>query len=493
MVVNDVHSKLNPTRPALVRRVDTPEDLQAGIAEARHRGLTVSVAGGRHAMGGQQFGRGHLLLDSTGMHRVLHLDRARGLVTVQAGIQWPELVAELHRLQAGEPGEPWTIAQKQTGADRFSVGGSVSANAHGRGLTMAPIVDDVEALELIGPEGATLACSRTRHPDLFACVVGGYGLFGALATVTLRLVRRHVLERVVEVRSVTGLTDAFAGRIADGFTYGDFQFAIDPASADFLQTGVFSCYRPVPGASVPAGQRALDAADWTALLALAHTDKSRAFTAYAEHYLATSGQRYRSDDHQFATYLDDYHAELDRVLQPATPGTEMITELSVPCGALEAFLGALAATLRRRDADLIYGTVRLIEPDDVTVLPWARGRWACVVLNLHVPHTPRGRAEAAETFRTLIDVALRFGGTYYLTYHRYARADQVLAAHPRFTGFLRRKRAWDPDERFGSDWYRHHRRLLAVEVPDSRRRPPPHRGATPPVRPSRREGAGFRR
>lgn len=461
MIVNDVHSLLNPTRPAGVRVVDSLETLRDGLAEARAGRLPVTVAGGRHAMGGQQFAHDGLLLDTTAMDRVLHLDRDRGLVEVEAGIQWPALVAEL---QACQPWDGWTIGQKQTGADRFSVGGSVSANCHGRGLRMAPIVGDVESLRLLRPDGTLVRCSRTENPELFGLAVGGYGLFGALYAVTLRLVARHVLERVVEVRPVDGLMDAFAERITAGFTYGDFQFAIDPTSPDFLRTGVFSCYRPVSGHAVPAGQRVLGAEDWISLLTLAHTDKSRAFEAYAAHYLATSGQLYWSDDHQFATYLDDYHTALDRVLTPSHPGTEMITELTVPRALFEPFLAALAGELRVRRADLIYGTVRLIERDDETFLPWARGDQACVVLNLHVPHTPGGVAEVATTFCGLIDVALRFGGTYYLTYHRYAAAEQVLAAYPRFLDFLREKRLRDPDECFASDWYRHHRQLLAQEL-----------------------------
>ena len=44
--------------------------------------------------------------------------------------------------------------------------------------------------------------------------------------------------------------------------------------------------------------------------------------------------------------------------------------------------------LRRRSANMIYGTVRLIEKDDETFLAWARDRYACVIFNLHIEHTP---------------------------------------------------------------------------------------------------------
>ena len=44
---------------------------------------------------------------------------------------------------------------------------------------------------------------------------------------------------------------------------------------------------------------------------------------------------------------------------------------------------------------------------------------------------------------------------------RAATRDQVLRAYPQFPEFLARKRAYDPGEVFQSDWYRHHRELLA--------------------------------
>lgn len=78
-----------------------------------------------------------------------------------------------------------------------------------------------------------------------------------------------------------------------------------------------------------------------------------------------------------------------------------------------------------------------------------------------VIHTPEGIEKAKNDFRRLIDEALRLGGSYYLTYHRWARKDQVLAAYPQFSDFLRLKRKYDPNERFTSDWYRHYKEMFS--------------------------------
>jgi FAD/FMN-containing dehydrogenase len=308
-----------------------------------------------------------------------------------------------------------------------------------------------------------VTCDRTTDGELFRLVIGGYGLFGVVTSVRLRLAPRRKLRRVVEVRASETLPDAFAERIADGFDYGDFQFCTDPASDDFLRTGVFSCYRPVPDATpVPSSQRELRPDDWAELLYLAHTDKHRAFERYRDHYVATDGQVYWSDEHQLGVYLDDYHRTLDRRLGSPARATEMITEIYVPRPLLPDLLAEMRTDFRRHAVDLIYGSVRLIERDDETFLAWAREPWACVVLNLHVVHTTAGLAHAAAAFRRLIDMAARRGGTYSLTYHRWATRAQVEACHPRLPECLRRKRAYDPDERFQSEWYRHYRAMFVA-------------------------------
>ena len=52
-------------------------------------------------------------------------------------------------------------------------------------------------------------------------------------------------------------------------------------------------------------------------------------------------------------------------------------------------------------------------------------------------------------------MAAKRHGTYYLTYHRFARREQVLACYPNFAEFLKLKKEYDPSGRFQSDWYRH--------------------------------------
>jgi FAD/FMN-containing dehydrogenase len=463
ILVNDVHSQLNSTR---VYRIASPtgvDSVRALLSSARKEKRPVCIAGGRHAMGGQQFCADALMLDIRKMNRVLAFDPVAGRLEVESGIQWPDILSFLQNAQRGID-KPWAFAQKQTGADRLTIGGSLSANIHGRGLALPPFINDVESFKLIDARGNLVNCSREENADLFRLAIGGYGLFGFIYSATLRLVPRRKLERVAEVREIAGLAEAFAERIRDGFTYGDFQYAIDEKSDDFLKRGVFCTYRPVEDERpMPALQRELSEGEWTELLFLAHTQKSEAFKRYASHYVATNGQLYWSDEQQMSTYPEEYHRSIDRMTDAASKATEAICEIYCERPALERFMGEVRDYARREGVSIIYGTVRLIEEDKESFLAWAKKPWACVIFNLHIEHTTGGMIRGGDALRRLIDIGLRHGGSYYPTYHRYALRRQVDACYPRMPEFLKLKRKYDRDELFQSEWYRHYKRMYFPE------------------------------
>jgi FAD/FMN-containing dehydrogenase len=462
--VNDIHSQLNLTRVYRIMKPDSVDAIQAAVRGARDEGRAISVAGGMHAMGGQQFGTDSVLLDMRAMSRVLNFDSTNGEVQVEAGIQWPELINFLLEAQKGRQ-KQWSIIQKQTGADRLTLGGALAANVHGRGLHFKPIIGDVESFVLIDANGNAQTCSRRENFELFRLAVGGYGLFGVIASVKLRLATRKKLERVVEVLDIEDLIPVFQQRIADGSLYGDFQYMTDAESDGFLRKGVVSRYRPVAYNTLMAeGQKELSVDDWKNLYYLGHVDKKKAFEVYSSYYLSTSGQTYWSDTHQLSTYVDNYHEELDKRLGAKEKGTEMITEIYALRKNLPHFLDDVRKDCRENKVNVIFGVFRLIEKDDESFLAWAKEPYACVIFNLHVVHSPQGLEKAAEDFRRLIDRGIQHGGSYYLTYHRWATRKQVETCYPQLPEFLRLKKKYDPEERFQSDWYRHYKAMFADKL-----------------------------
>lgn len=469
-ILDDVHSRLNATMVAQVCRPRTLSELQATVRRAAVEGRRISVAGGRHAMGGQQFAADSIHIDMTAMDRVLKTDPLLGLLQVEAGAMWPHIVQATHAMDASGKTR-WGIRQKQTGVDEVTLGGSIAANAHGRGLGMQPLGNDIEDLTLIDARGDVVFCSRSDNPELFSLVIGGYGLFGIVYAATLRLSPRFLARRIVDVLDLDDAVNAVFRRADEGCLYGDFQFAIDAQDDHFLRRGVLACYKPAEAASGVRDDAAADLAPdtWLKLLELAHHDKKAAFAQYARHYLDTHGKRYWSDTMQLSTYIPSYADFLasSQTAGGASKETLVIGEHYVPRHRLLAFMQRAREVLRAFGTEVIYGTIRSIHRDTTSYLPWAKGDFACIVFNLRTPHDTAGLARTADTFRALIDASTELGGSFFLTYHRYASAAQVRRCYPQFGAWLAKKLEHDPQELFVSTWYTHYRDAFAQAFPEA--------------------------
>ena len=435
VVVNDVHAQLSETTVREIARPTSTQELAALLHEP------ASVCGGRYTSGGQPFLTGERLIDLQQFGRPIRVDRERGLVVAQAGTRWPTLVEYLN-----DAAPEWAIRQKQSGADQVSLAGTISVNAHGRCLAAPPIVADIEALELVDPDGTMTPCDRTTNADRFFKVIGGYGLFGMIATVTLQLVPRVKLRRVVrhvDASNVVALLDEAAAR---GAAYGDFHLDIDDSADTFLTRGLMLTYEPADD-DEPITRPPADLTQFQQLATFAHVDKPRAWAGYRQSLLDAGPQVDFNDAWQSAEYVPGYHAATDAAVGASVRGSEVLSEFYVPRESLAAFLEQTAGELRAANANMIYGNVRLIEPDTETALPWATKRMACIVMNLHCDHNDAGIAIVRDAFRRVLDRAIALGGTYYLAYHSFARKDQVLACFPQLPELLR-----EADGPCGSDW-----------------------------------------
>jgi FAD/FMN-containing dehydrogenase len=456
--LNDVQSQLNESDVLAVRQPTSLGDATNIVREASQAKTPMSIAGARHSMGGQQFASGALCIDTTSLGKVIALNTDTQTVEVEAGITWSNLVAWL---QANQDDNGLTIIQKQTGADELTLGGALSSNVHGRGLHYRPIVQDVESFTLCDASGTVKTCSRDENADLFRLAIGGYGLFGLIQRVTLRLQPRQKLMRSVMLTNTSQAIGTLEQRSNEGHVYGDFQYVTDETSPDFLQEGVLSTYKPVERSTpIADGQLGFSTEDWMNLYYMAHMNKPAARQLYSEHYLQTDGQIYWSDDHQFSPYLSNAGQMLHEKLGNRDYSSLMISELYVPRTDFVSFMTSVREKIIDLGANVIYGTVRLIKGEQETFLRWATEDYACVIFNLQVLHTQVGIESAQEQFQMLIDQALAHQGSYYLTYHRWARREQILSAYPQMPDFLAQKMEHDPNELFTSDWYRHYKNLI---------------------------------
>src|SRR3989475_8882062 len=187
--VNDVHSQLNRTRVRELLLPRSRDELAEIVRSASQKGLPISVSGCRHSMGGQQFATDSICIDTRSLNRVISFDQEHGLIEAEAGIQWPELIRTYLEAQRHNS-RRWGIAQKQTGADTFTLGGSLSSNVHGRGLAMKTLISNIESFTLINAHGQLIRCLRDEKPKLFRVASAGSGPLVFIDSVTLLDVAR---------------------------------------------------------------------------------------------------------------------------------------------------------------------------------------------------------------------------------------------------------------------------------------------------------------
>jgi len=135
------------------------------------------------------------------MNRELALDPARRVIRLQAGASWRDIqdVVDPHGLSV-------SIMQSYS---NFTVGGSVSANCHGRYVGRGPLVNSARAVQLVRADGEVL--ELTPDSPLFC---GGYGGLGVVTEVELDLAPNTRLRRRVEQVDLERYPEHFRGEIA---------------------------------------------------------------------------------------------------------------------------------------------------------------------------------------------------------------------------------------------------------------------------------------
>jgi len=172
--------------PARIERPRDRGDLIESVKRAGDQGLTVRAVGSGHSFTDAAC-TGGVMFEMGGLDRVLDVQRDAGLVKVEAGIGMRAL-SELiwgHGMALENVGD----------IDKQTISGAVATGTHGTGSRFRNISSQIEAMELVLPDGTLLEVSATSEPDLLPAVRIGLGALGVVATITLRTVPAFTIRR----------------------------------------------------------------------------------------------------------------------------------------------------------------------------------------------------------------------------------------------------------------------------------------------------------
>ena len=442
----DDASRMNLTEVSEVWPVPLkPREAEAQLARlferARHDGLQISIAGARHSMGGHTLIPGGIMIDMTPFNKMA-LDEKQNLLHVQSGAKWSEIIPWLN--QRGK-----SIAIMQSN-NSFTVGGSISVNCHGWQYGHPPIASSVDSFRMMLADGTILNCNRSKNRELFSLALGGYGLFGVILDVDLRVVNneRYRLEQsIIPVEEALSTFDQMTADSDVAMTFARMNINSD----QFLKEVIINVlYRdPAPDESMPdLAEPGLAAIRRHIFRGSSNSDYGKKLRWKAETKLQPRVQQsYYSRNQLLNEGVEVFENR-------SADYTDILHEYFVPKSGLVQFTEALRELIPRHKQDLLNVTIRQVDVDEDTFLRYADQRLFAFVMLFYQPRTEEGDRKMEAMSVELIEAALQAKGRYYLPYRLHATPQQFHKAYPQAKEFFALKRTYDPQELFQNQFYR---------------------------------------
>ncbi|MGA9575684.1 MAG: FAD-linked oxidase C-terminal domain-containing protein [Lysobacterales bacterium] len=227
--------------PRVVVLPETLEQVQAVMKLCQQTGTPIVPRGaGTSLSGGAMPHKDGVVLSLARLNRILHIDADNRTATVEAGVrnlQISEAVQGLGLYYAPDPSSQIAC----------TIGGNVAENAGGvHCLKYGLTVHNILRIKMVGLDGELITIGGTALDspgyDLLALLMGSEGMLGIVVEVTVRLLPRPQIARVLMAAfdDIEAAGNAVAGVIAAGIIPGGFEMmdkAAIQAAEDFVKAG----------------------------------------------------------------------------------------------------------------------------------------------------------------------------------------------------------------------------------------------------------------
>ena len=437
-------SNLNETKIKAVVRV--PDGIDAAtlqisqlIKEAKARGLKISIAGAQHSMGGHTIYPDGIQLDMKGFH-YMEFDSIKNLLLVGSGALWSEIIPYLDKR-----GKSIAVMQSN---NSFSVGGSISVNCHGWQPNSPPISSTIESFRIINADGEILNCSKSENTELFSLAIGGYGLFGVILDVKLRVVSNRMYKINQHIINSSNYIHKFQQFVTSDTNVGMAYGRININPEDFMNEAIISTYL----IDTTIFHQPLQSGNYTTIKRTVF--RGSANSAYGKNLRWKSEEKVtRLLNGKFISRNQLINEGVEVFQNTDTNYTDILHEYFIPKDSVFKFIESLKKIIPSYNVDLLNITIRNVKKDTLTFLRYAKEEVFGFVMLFNQPRNSSGETEMRLLTQKLIDSVIALNGTYYLPYRLHATKEQMYKAYPQAKQFFILKKKYDPDEIFQNRFY----------------------------------------
>jgi FAD/FMN-containing dehydrogenase len=451
--LNDA-SGLNRTQVYGVVQVKTVDEIRDGLRFAAEQGLKVSLAGVRHSMGGQAFFHNALVLDIRQFNQ-MSLDEEQKILTVQSGAIWHDIQIFLH---------PKFAVKAMQSTDIFTVGGSISVNAHGMDHQVGAIGKTIRSMRLMLADGSIQTLSLTENAELFKLVIGGYGLFGIILDVELEVTENVVYatgRRLLDYQMFPELFESeLAGNTKLGLLYG--HLSTDPNS--LLREMILYTYEEQSDENLeipPLGEVSSIELRRFVLNISKLGPLQKSLKWYAEKQIepmlesctvVARSQALADGEACLVSRNEPMHDSVKYLQNNLTDETDILQEYFVPRAKFVAFVDGLRQIVVDHNVNLLNASVRVVHQEE-NFLNYAPVDMFSVVLYINQATTSEGNEKMHVVTGEIIDLTTQLEGRFFLPYQLHYTTEQLVASYPQIHEFFAAKLRYDPDLRFTNTFY----------------------------------------
>ncbi|MBX4201031.1 FAD-binding oxidoreductase [Candidatus Parcubacteria bacterium] len=450
----DDASCLDKTAVFGIVEVKNESDIKNALIFAKENNLKVSIAGVKHSMGGQAFLKGAMVLNMVGFNKKI-LNEAENTMTVQSGATWHDIQNWLH---------PKYAVKAMQSTDIFTVGGSISVNAHGMDHQVGSLGKTIQSLRIMLPDGTIKTASRTENPELFNLVIGGYGLFGVVLDAKIDITENVLYRSERKVINYTEFLDTYNNQINSDPDNQLFYGHLSTGPQSFLKEMILYTYKKVdePGVQIPP----LAEVSAIPLRRLMINFSKQGYLGatlkwFAEKYIEpklescdikSRAQALGEGEACLVSRNEPMHDSVKYLKNNLKNDTDILQEYFIPRGQFVPFVDEMRKVLLANHANLLNASVRVIHKED-NFLNYAPQDSFAIVLYLNQKTDAQANQNMAKLTSDLIDLSNEYSGRFFLPYQLHYTFEQLKKSYPEINGFFADKKKYDPDGLFRNTFY----------------------------------------
>lgn len=438
------YSKLHPVKVEKIVTGKEEQQLIETILEAKKDNLKISIAGQRHSQGGHTYYEDGIVVDMAAFNKIISFDPIAKQIRVQAGATWGDIQEKIN---------PYGLSIKTMQSQNiFTVGGSISINAHGRDIRNGSLIKSVESFKLLMADGQVLEVSRSQHPELFRLALGGFGLFGIILEVTLSLTEDELYRISTDVMDRGDYASYFKSKVLADRDIHMHIARISVAPDSFLSEVYALNYRVDPTTTLKGMNKLTHKEQWVIPSKLLF-NLNRSFDWGKQLLWDWQMNYFKSQDGKAISRNNVMRSESEFMEYRGAGRNDLLQEYFIPVDKFNLFMDKLGPLLEEEGLNLLNITVRFVNQDQEATLSYAREDMFALVLLFHVSLSDSGQKKVQRGIQRIIDAVLAQGGTYYLPYVAYPTVEQFRTSYPEGESFFDKKRKYDPTSLFTNYFY----------------------------------------